>query len=69
MFHRQILDNLKGCTMERTERGKSGERNNNGVTYLLNDPPITFTRNFEALACSFDQVYSSAKYLSYTECS
>lgn len=29
--------------MECAERGKSGERSNNGVTYLLNDPPITFT--------------------------
>jgi len=55
--------------MERTERGKSGERNNNGVTYLLNDPPITFTGNFEASVCSFDQVYSSVKCLSYTKCS
>lgn len=30
-------------TMECGERGKSGERSNNGVTYLLNDLPITFT--------------------------
>lgn len=29
--------------MKQVERGKSGERNNNGVTYLLNEPPITFT--------------------------
>lgn len=27
--------------MEWTESGKSEARSNNGVTYLLNDPPIT----------------------------
>lgn len=43
MFRRQIHDKLKRVTMKRTEWGKSGVRSNNGVTYLLNDPPITFT--------------------------
>lgn len=41
--YRRILSELKGGTMARAERRKSGERSNNGVTYLLNDPPITFT--------------------------
>jgi hypothetical protein len=39
----KFLVSWNGGTIERAERGKSGRRSNNGVTYLLNDPPITFT--------------------------
>lgn len=71
IFRRQILGKLKRGTMERAERGKSRVKSNNGVTYLLNDPPITFTGTSKpqlGVSIEFIRVRNSIQCLSYTRC-